>query len=87
MDFKQYYFKLLSLSTQSKGSMKFLIILGLIAYIFYKVGGLFFRAGAASQNRTQYRKPENSDAQASPKKEKRNGTIKGGDYIDYEEVK
>ncbi len=67
--------------------MKFLIILGLIAYIFYKVGGLFFRAGAASQNRTQYRKPEENNTQASPKKEKRNGGIKGGDYIDYEEVK
>jgi hypothetical protein len=71
--------------------MKFLIILGLIAYIFYKVGGLFFRAGAASQQtRSQYRKPENNAADASPKKEKRNGTngtIKGGDYIDYEEVK
>jgi hypothetical protein len=67
--------------------MKFLIILGLIAYIFYKVGGLFFRAGAASQNRTQYRKPENNVADPSPKKEKRNGSIKGGDYVDYEEVK
>lgn len=68
--------------------MKFLIILGLIAYIFYKVGGLFFRAGAASQQtRTQYRKPEGNDAQAAPKKEKRNGGIKGGDYVDYEEVK
>jgi hypothetical protein len=79
--------KLLSLSNQLK-SMKFLIILGLIAYIFYKVGGLFFRAGAASQQtRTQYRKPESNDTQAAPKKDKRNGTIKGGDYIDYEEVK
>jgi hypothetical protein len=67
--------------------MKFLIILGLIAYIFYKVGGLFFRAGAASQNRTQYRKPEANNPDTAPKKEKRNGTIKGGDYIDYEEVK
>lgn len=62
--------------------MKFLIILGLVAYILYKVGGLFFRAGAASQQyRNQPRKPE------EPKKDKRNGTIKGGDYVDYEEVK
>jgi hypothetical protein len=63
--------------------MKLIIILGLISYIFYKVGGVFFRAGAASQ---QYRnqpprRPE------EPKKEKKNGTIKGGDYVDYEEVK
>ncbi|UXE66217.1 MAG: hypothetical protein KA713_17445 [Chryseotalea sp. WA131a] len=63
--------------------MKFLIILGLVAYILYKVGGLFFRAGAASQQyrNQQPRKPE------GPKKDKRNGTIKGGDYVDYEEVK
>lgn len=62
--------------------MKFLIILGLVAYILYKVGGLFFRAGEASQQyRNQPRKPE------EPKKDKRNGTIKGGDYVDYEEVK
>ena len=63
--------------------MKFLIILGLVAYILYKVGGLFFRAGAAYQQyrNQQPRKPE------EPKKDKRNGTIKGGDYVDYEEVK
>ncbi|MFN7260118.1 MAG: hypothetical protein ACK5TU_09495 [Cyclobacteriaceae bacterium] len=67
---------------------KFLLSLGIIAYVFYKIGGLFFRAGAASQqSRTQYRKPENNNPAADAKKEKRSGTIKGGDYIDYEEVK
>ena len=66
---------------------KVLLSLGIIAYVFYKIGGLFFRAGAASQqSRTQYRKPENTQS-TDAKKEKRNGTIKGGDYIDYEEVK
>jgi hypothetical protein len=63
-------------------TMKFLIILGLVSYILYKVGGVFFRMGAASQHfRNQPGKPE------APKKEKRNGSIKGGDYVDYEEVK
>ena len=67
---------------------RFLLILAIISYVFYKVGGLFFRAGAASQqSRTQYRKPENNNSTADPKKDKRNGTIKGGDYVDYEEVK
>jgi hypothetical protein len=70
---------------------KFLLSLGIIAYVFYKIGGLFFRAGAASQQtRTQYRKPPSGTSAADPKKEKRsgsNGNIKGGDYIDYEEVK
>jgi hypothetical protein len=70
--------------------MKFLIVIGIIAYIIYKVGGLFFRAGAASQQgRAQYRHSEPNSTHQShpPKKEKRNGGIKGGDYVDYEEVK
>lgn len=65
---------------------RFLLIFGLIAYVLYKVGGLFFRAGAASQNRNYPpRMPQPRDER--PKKENKNGTIKGGDYIDYEEVK
>jgi len=69
---------------------KFLIILSLVAYVIYKVGGLFFRAGAASQQaRFQQRRPQDGsiNADAAPKKDKRNGHIKGGDYVDYEEVK
>lgn len=42
--------------------MRFLIILGLIGYVLYKVGGLFFRAGAASQqSKFQPRKPHNGN--------------------------
>jgi hypothetical protein len=65
---------------------KFLLALGLIAYVLYKVGGVFFRAGAASQ---QYRKPQDtaSNVNANPVKEKKPGNIKGGEYVDYEEVK
>ncbi len=61
--------------------------MALILYIVYKIGGFFFKAGAASQQyRQQGRRPQdtvnkNSD---SPK---RNGHIKGGEYVDYEEVK
>jgi len=88
--FSVLVFLLLFLSLHSRNStmFKFLLSLGIIAYVFYKIGGLFFRAGAASQqSRTQYRKPENNNPAADVKKEKRNGSIKGGDYIDYEEVK
>ncbi len=69
--------------------MRFFIILGLVAYVLYKVGGLFFKAGAASQSRYQQRRPQdvNNNPDAAPKKDKRNGSVKGGDYIDYEEVK
>ncbi len=62
---------------------KFLLILFLIAYLLSKIGGFFFKAGAASQRRNV---DGNISTDPAPKKEKRNGTIKGGDYIDYEEV-
>jgi hypothetical protein len=65
---------------------KFLIILGLIAYVFFKIGGLFFKAGAASQNRN-YPPRDPQPRPEEPKKNNRGGTIKGGDYVDYEEVK
>lgn len=64
--------------------------MGLVGYIFYKVGGLFFRAGAASQqyrNHQQSRREGSINGRATSHKSKRSGTIKGGDYVDYEEVK
>jgi len=65
---------------------RFLLIISIIGYIFYKVGGLFFRAGAASQQfRANERKNVNVDH--PQKKEKKSSAIKGGDYVDYEEVK
>lgn len=69
--------------------MRFFIILALVGYVLYKVGGLFFRAGAASQqSRFQQRRPPEGDihVNTAPKKNK-GGHIKGGDYVDYEEVK
>ncbi|MBX7124896.1 MAG: DUF4834 family protein [Cyclobacteriaceae bacterium] len=65
---------------------KILLILSLIAYIFYKVGGLFFRAGAASQQRYQQRQEprQESNRSATPRSKK---DFKGGEYVDYEEVK
>jgi hypothetical protein len=68
--------------------LRLLIILALSLYILSKIGGFFFRIGAASQNRNpQSRKPEGSmNVDSSQKKDKR-GTIKGGDYVDYEDVK
>lgn len=70
--------------------MKFLIILGLIGYVFYKVGNMFFRAGAASQqNRYEPRNSQagNVNTNTAAKKQQGKGTIKGGEYVDYEEVK
>jgi hypothetical protein len=63
--------------------LKFLILTSLVLYLVYKLGSLFFRAGAASQQlRNQQR--QSFDTQAKPK---RKSDSKPGEYIDYEEVK
>jgi hypothetical protein len=61
--------------------MKYILILALLFYVFYKVTSFFFKAGVASgQNKQQRRTSEG-------RKTRNNGNIKGGDYVDYEEVK
>jgi hypothetical protein len=66
--------------------LKFLIITTLVLYLIYKVGTLFFKAGAASQQlRNQQQKPT-FNADAGNQKERKGGT-KPGEYIDYEEIK
>lgn len=64
---------------------KFLLILFIIAYVVSKIGSMFFRAGAASNQRRANQ--GNVNVNQPPPAEKRSGKIKGGDYIDYEEVK
>jgi hypothetical protein len=66
--------------------LKFLVIFGLVLYAIYKVGSLFFRAGAASQAlKEQERRNFNANNPAKPGRKKTND--KAGDYVDYEEVK
>lgn len=62
--------------------LKFLLIVASVSYVIYKIGSFFFRAGAASQQFRQQRRPR-EDQKSNPGK----GTIRGGEYIDYEEVK
>lgn len=59
---------------------RFLIIIGVAGYILYKIGSFFFKIGAASQ---QMRQRDSGTKTKDPKP----GKIKGGDYVDYEEVK
>jgi hypothetical protein len=65
---------------------KFLLILGLILYVIYKIGTLFFRAGAASQ---QFRNPNQNQNfnQPNNQQQKKDKKFKGGEYVDYEEIK
>lgn len=70
--------------------MRLLIILGLIGYVLYKFGSIFFRAGASSQqDRFQQRRPQNGsvNVDSAPDRPAKSGKIKGGEYVDYEEVK
>ena len=82
--------KLIPLSLSYKVAMlKFLLIIALSLYVLSKIGGFLFRTGASSQqNRTQHRKPDGSvHVDSAPGKERKSSSIKGGDYVDYEEVK
>ena len=69
--------------------LKFLLIAALIIYVISKIGGFFFRAGAASQNRTQNRRPAdgNVNVDGNSGKSQKSRKFKGGEYVDYEEVK
>ncbi|HEX6225476.1 MAG TPA: hypothetical protein VFZ52_13760 [Chryseolinea sp.] len=63
--------------------LKFLIITSLVLYLVYKLGSLFFKAGAASQHlRNQQKNSFNPNQD-----QKRKSGSKPGEYIDYEEVK
>ena len=64
---------------------KFLLIVGITAYILYKVGSFLFKIGAASQQFRNNQSTGNINGNGSEKgKKKPNAT---GEYIDYEEVK
>ncbi|MBL0741498.1 hypothetical protein [Chryseolinea lacunae] len=67
---------------------KFLIVVFLVSYVIYKVGGLFFRAGAASQQFRNQQQPKRSfDPNEGTAKKRTKGDAKAGEYIDYEEIK
>lgn len=64
---------------------KFLLIATIGFYVFYKISSFFFKAGAASQ---QLRQQQSKQQQVRNGEKKNKGeNIKGGEYVDYEEVK
>jgi hypothetical protein len=77
--------KLLPLKIGYMPMFKIVIILVLAFWVFYKVSSFFFKAGAASQ---QFRQQQsNRQFTDKEKKNKNGGNVKGGEYVDYEEVK
>jgi hypothetical protein len=69
--------------------LRFLLILTLSVYIISKIGSWFFRAGVSAQQNRNPRKPNDGNVNVDGKvrKDRKNGGIKGGEYVDYEEVK
>jgi hypothetical protein len=78
---------------------KFLLILFLIGYLFFKIGGFLFRlflgrTAKATQER-QYKQNNkgrttkeglNIDHVPNQKGKRTGGNFKGGEYVDYEEL-
>lgn len=68
--------------------LRFLVIFGLVLYAIYKVGSLFFRAGAASQAlKEQERRNFNANSNPAQKSRSAKPGKQAGEYVDYEEVK
>lgn len=64
---------------------KLLLILGITAYILYKLGSFLFKIGAASQQFRNNQPPGNINSNGAGREKKKPKIT--GDYIDYEEVK
>ena len=70
--------------------LRILLIFTLIFYLLYKLG--FFRGlleGMQNPDQRNNRRPPNSnvDVDGPTPKEKKRSDFKGGEYIDYEDVK
>ncbi len=66
--------------------LRFLLIFALVAYVVYKIASFFFRAGAASRQFRDQRGNANGTMNGRGRRKEGSG-FKGGEYIDYEEVK
>jgi hypothetical protein len=66
--------------------LRILLILGIAFYLLYKIGSFFFRAGAASQQLRNQKRPTGVDPNSKQKKAT-HAKFKDGEYVDYEEIK
>ena len=68
--------------------LKYLLIVSIVVYVFYKIGSFFFRAGAAAQQLRNHQNQQRREAAGkTPDPKVKRGKVNGGEYIDYEEVK
>lgn len=63
--------------------LRFFVIFALLGYVLYKIGSFFFRIGAVSQEIKNFKQNGQPPRKATTQSSK----VKGGEYVDYEEVK
>ena len=68
---------------------KLLLICLLIGYVLYKLGSSMRISTHNTNTRPNQPKPTNGNinVDAAPPKEKKRSDFKGGEYVDYEEIK
>ena len=70
--------------------IKLIIILVLVIYLLNKVSGFLFRIlGQSRQQPPNFRRPADGSVHmdTAPRKANKKSGLKGGEYVDYEEVK
>jgi len=69
--------------------LKFLLIIAISIYVLSKFGRLIFGMGTPSSQRRTYQRPPdgNVNVNSTPHRNRNKSDIKGGEYVDYEEVK
>ena len=67
--------------------LKLLLIIAITVYVLSKLGRFLFGMGTYSSQNQTYRRDGNVNVNKEEAKSKNKTTIKGGEYIDFEEVK
>lgn len=66
---------------------KLIIILVLVIYLLNKVSVILFRVMGRPEQGSRKAPTGSIHVDSAPRKNTKNGGIKGGEYVDYEEVK
>jgi len=66
---------------------KFIIILVLLIYVLNKVSVFIFRVAGHKQTPPNFRRPPEGHINVNTPPKKKKSGLKGGEYVDYEEVK
>jgi hypothetical protein len=68
--------------------MRILLIIALVGYVLYKLGVFRIVLGPTLRGQTQFKRPNsNVNIDSVPHDKSKKAEFKGGEYVDYEEVK